>query len=69
MTDLIEIQLITSSMIVGILGVALRFKLLQKALQSIGFDEEQFRFLRVIVIMIMLYLTFLIVRDLWKVLR
>ena len=69
MTDLIEIRLITSSMIVGILGVALRFKLLRRALQSIGFDEEQFTFLRVIVVIIMLYLTVLIVRDLWKVLR
>jgi hypothetical protein len=69
MTDLIKIQLITSSVILVTFALALRFKLLRKTFRSLEFEEELFTFLHGILVMIMLYLTFLIVRDLWKVFR
>ncbi|HEV2620356.1 MAG TPA: hypothetical protein VGU23_10515 [Acidobacteriaceae bacterium] len=67
MSDLIQIQLITSSAILLTFAVALRFGLFRKAFRK--FDiEEGFPVFRVIVIATMLYLAFLIVRDLWRVL-
>ncbi len=69
MTDLIKIQLIASSMILVAFALVLRFKLLRKTFRSLEFGEELFMFLHGILVMVMLYLTFLIVRDLWKVLR
>jgi hypothetical protein len=69
MTDLIRIQLITSSVIMVIFAVVLRFKLLRKTFRSLESEEEHLPLLNGILIVIMLYLVFLIIRDLWKVLR
>jgi hypothetical protein len=69
MTDLIQIQLISSSVILVTLALVLRFQLLMKTFRSLEFEEELFTFLHGILVMIMLYLTFLIVRDLWQALR
>ena len=68
MTDLIRIQLITSSVILVTFALVLRFKLLRKTFRSLEFEEELFAFLQGILVTIMLYLTFLIVRELCKVL-
>jgi hypothetical protein len=68
MTDLIKIQLITSSVILVTFALVLRFQLLRKTFRSLEFEEELVTFLHGILAMIM-YLTFLIVRDLWQVLR
>ncbi len=69
MTDLIRIQLITSSVIIMTFALVLRFKLLRKTFRSLEFGEEVFTFLNGILVMVMLYLSFLIIRDLWKVWR
>jgi hypothetical protein len=68
MTDLIEIQLITSSAIIAVFALGLRLRLFRKFFQRLD-AEEGFQSFRAIIIAIMLYLTFLIVRDIWKVLR
>jgi hypothetical protein len=69
MTDLIKIQLITSSVILVTFALVLRFKLLRKTFRSLEFEEGPFTFFHGILVIIMLYLTFLIARDLWKILR
>jgi hypothetical protein len=69
MTDLIRIQLITSSVILVTFALVLRFKLLRKTFRSLEFEGEVFAFLNGILVMVMLYLSFLIIRDLWKVWR
>jgi hypothetical protein len=69
MTDLIKIQLITSSVILVTFALVLRFRLLRKTFRSLEFEEGLFTVLHGILGTIMLYLTFLIVRDLWQVLR
>jgi hypothetical protein len=66
MTDLIMIQLITSSVIIMTFALILRFKLLRKTFRSLEFGEEVFTFLNGILVMVMLYLSFIIIRDLWK---
>jgi len=68
MSDLIEIQLITAGAIIAIFPVALRLGLFRKAFRSLDL-EEGFPAFRVIIIAIMLYLSFLIAKDLWQVLR
>jgi len=68
MTDLIEIQLITSSIIIMFFALGLRFRLFRKAFRALDL-EEGFVAFQGIIIAIMLYLGFLIVRDIWKVFR
>jgi hypothetical protein len=68
MTDLIQIQLITSSLIITIFALALRFGLFGKVFRGLDL-EEGFPAFRIIIIAIMAYLTFLIAKDIWKVVR
>jgi hypothetical protein len=69
MTDLIKIQLITSSVILMTFDLILRFQLVRKTFRSLESNEELFTILQDISVTIMLYLAVLIVRDLWQVLR
>ena len=69
MTDLIQIQLITCSAIIVIFAVTLRFKLLTKMLRSFELEPEHYQFLHGIMAICMAYLSFLIVRDLWRVME
>jgi hypothetical protein len=72
MTPLIEIQLITSTVIIAVLAVGLRLELFRKAFRGLN-AEEGFPAFRWIIMAIMLYLTFLISRDVltvtWRALR
>jgi len=69
MTDLIEIQFITCIPIIVACLLMLRFRLLQKALRGLELEPEHIQFLQGILILIILYLTYLLVRDIWWLLR
>jgi hypothetical protein len=67
--DLIEIQFITCTPIILVCILALRFHLLQKILGRFELESEHLQFLQGILILIILYLAFLLIRDSWWLLR
>jgi hypothetical protein len=69
MSDLIQIQFITCAPIILVCLLALRFRLLQKVLRGLELEPEHIQFLQGILILIICYLTFLLIRDTWWLLR
>ena len=72
MTDLIAAQLVTATVIITVFAVGLRLELFRKAFRGLH-AEEGFPVFRWIILAIIIYLAFLIARDVltvaWRALR
>ncbi len=71
MSDLIKIQITLVLIIVPLFAVFLRRGMLQKTFRLIGLDlsETDFAPLKIILIGVMCWLTWILLRDIWIVLR
>jgi len=68
MTDLIETQLVVCTVIVAVFAISLRRGFLRKIFGS-RYEEKDLLPLKVLLFCTILYLTFFMGRDLWRVIR
>jgi hypothetical protein len=69
MNDLIEIQFLTCTPIIVLSIVTLRFQLLQKVFHRQELEPEHIRFLQGILVLVIVYLSYLLIRDTWWLVR
>ena len=69
MNDLMQIQFITCGIFILVFAIVLKFRLMKKVFPGLELEQEPLLFLNGILVVIILYLSYIIIRNLWIILR